>query len=101
MTKNTRKWTNVSTKKEESIMYKENVQSAWHESGAVDKFIWMTAEDDQVCPICADYARGNNEYPLEDLDAMFPAHENCRCWVKPVVNIEKAADEIARILRGE
>lgn len=82
-------------------LYAQGNQMAWRESGMVDKFKFMTAEDDKVCPICNDYGKGDKEYPLEDLDAMIPAHVNCRCWAKPVVNIERAADDIARILRGE
>jgi len=80
-------------------LYAQGNQMAWRESGMVDMFKYMTAEDDKVCPICNDYGRGDKEYPLEDLDAMIPAHVNCRCWAKPVVNMDLVADAAERIAR--
>lgn len=42
-------------------------------------FIWLTANDERTCPICA--PRNNQEYPFNDLLPGF-AHPNCRCQMK-------------------
>lgn len=76
-------------------LYAQGNQLAWEKSGTVKEFIWQTANDERVCPICG--ARHNKVYPLSQMGDI-PAHPNCRCWAKPVVSYEGFANEIDRIL---
>lgn len=51
-------------------------------SDILSGYEWLTAEDERVCPICADldhtvYSFHNKKQP--------PAHPNCRCTVIPVI----------------
>lgn len=78
-------------------LYSLGNKLAWEQSGTVKEFIWQTANDEAVCPICG--SRHNQVYPLEQMKEI-PAHPNCRCWAKPVVNYEGFANEIDRILAG-
>ncbi len=85
---------------------------AWKESGVVKKIIWVTSKRENVCPICQDldsyeisidenfYNEGEemvtgvtNDY--SDMGGP-PAHPNCHCGIKPVVdtNIEASTDTV-------
>lgn len=68
---------------------------AYQESGVVDEFIWMTAEDDLVCNDCD--ANDGKQFPLQNMDSMIPAHPNCRCWGNPVVNMDKIEQQFEEI----
>lgn len=68
---------------------------AYQESGVVDEFVWMTAEDDLVCEVCD--ANDGKQFPLQNMDSMIPAHPNCRCWGNPVVNMDKIEQQFAEI----
>ena len=47
---------------------------------------WLTAGDDQVCPICLEAAAGG-PYTLEQAHGMIPLHPNCRCgWIPRIEN---------------
>jgi SPP1 gp7 family putative phage head morphogenesis protein len=61
-------------------------QIAWQESGVIEQFRWSTAMDDLVCQICA--PNEGQLFPLSQMDSMLPAHVNCRCVGRPVVNEE-------------
>ncbi len=73
------------------IFAEANIQ-AWRESGVVTAKVWMTAQDDLVCPICeplsgTTVALEANGFTTEVGDlGLFapPAHARCRCWLKPV-----------------
>ena len=59
-------------------------QLTWQESGVVRQFRWSTANDDLVCQICG--PREGMLFPLADMTSMLPAHVNCRCVGRPVVD---------------
>jgi hypothetical protein len=57
--------------------------------------IWMTNNDDLVCPICAErnkQPRGSNwtENP--------PAHEGCRCWLGWDFKQKKENEEVNKLI---
>ncbi|MGW8177382.1 MAG: phage portal protein [bacterium] len=57
----------------------------WKSSGLVDKWRYITAVDDRVCPICL--PKHLQEYDFNDQMDLPPQHVNCRCGTQPVVNI--------------
>lgn len=70
-------------------------QMAWEETGFVNSVKWMTAEDEKVCPICN--GLDGTIIGIGDIDAMPPAHTNCRCYIIPIVDekaFENKLDEI-------
>jgi SPP1 gp7 family putative phage head morphogenesis protein len=62
--------------------YAEGEEVAYIESGVVDEYEIMTAEDERVCPICGSH-RGKR-YALRS-GTKPPFHPGCRCWISPVV----------------
>lgn len=86
-------------------IYAEGNLAAWRSTNMIGEKRWNTAVDELVCPICR---------PLNGIvvpiDEGFtpegaglgptapPAHVNCRCWLTPVVSVDKVRDEIRRIL---
>lgn len=75
-------------------LYAMGNKLAWEQAG-ITEFVWQTSVDELVCPICGE--RHNQTYPLSMLDDL-PAHVNCRCSAKPVVNMQAFEDKIDRIL---
>lgn len=71
---------------------------AWESTGVITSAVWMTAEDDRVCPICEGYA--GEHVGIGDIDSAPPdaSHPGCRCWLQPVVSEEKLQEEIERML---
>lgn len=56
------------------------------EVGVLAEFV--TAQDDQVCPKCAEFAsRHGGVYSLEEARGLIPVHPNCRCAWLPVVDL--------------
>ena len=51
---------------------------AWKESGVVDGYIFNTAFDDIVCPLCLPL--NGQVFPLKDQEHLPPLHVRCRCW---------------------
>lgn len=74
-------------------MYAEGNLLSWRLSGVVDGAIWMTAEDDLVCPICKplDGQVADSLVEVRFLDHVGgpPAHVRCRCWLTPLVSKSK------------
>lgn len=91
--------------------------AAWQSTGYITGKRWVTAKDERVCPICSalngkivdlngnfslspDDARSEDDLLLKYLEKsggeltymMPPAHVNCRCDLKPFVDIEAYAD---------
>jgi len=75
---------------ESTRLYAENNMLVWRESKMVEGKRWHTANDEKVCPICQplheivvalddDFASGI-PYP--------PAHVNCRCGIRPVMQLK-------------
>lgn len=56
---------------------------------------WITANDDRVCPLCADFE--GEEISVEDASGLIPAHIGCRCsWAAvPVPNESKMEEDNA------
>jgi hypothetical protein len=52
--------------------------------------------DDLVCPICA--PREGQLFPIEQMDQLLPAHVNCRCVGKPVVDEDLFEQQQRQIL---
>jgi SPP1 gp7 family putative phage head morphogenesis protein len=73
-------------------------QIAWDDSGVVVDFRWSTAMDDLVCEICA--PREGQLFPLSQMDSLLPAHVNCRCVGRPVVDEELARQRDESIWEG-
>jgi len=58
----------------------------WDIYGIIEEVIWMTAEDERVCPIC----RPKHETVIQLYDALYggdrpPAHARCRCWLEAIL----------------
>ncbi len=57
---------------------------------------WHTANDDQVCEVCL--KRDGEEYPVDDMHEVMPAHEGCRCEFKPVFNLSISEKKLREIM---
>ena len=75
-------------------------EMVWKESGTIDQFNWMTAEDGKVCDRCK-LMQEKGPYPLNQLSALIPDHVNCRCWGQPIVNLDKVEELGRQIMLGE
>ena len=68
-------WSSLNTGVKETVAVLEPINP---ETIEPHKLIWMTMEDEKLCPFCEENA---GEY---DMDAEFipiiPAHVMCRCW---------------------
>lgn len=71
---------------------------AWESTGFVESAEWMTAQDERVCPICAE--REGSIIGIGDVDAAPPnsSHIGCRCWLQPIVSVEAVGREIDKVL---
>ena len=80
---------------ETTRIYAEGNTEAWESTGMVNSWVWMTAQDDLVCPICGEL--DGQTFGIDDIDARPPAHVNCRCWEQPILDegaFEDALDEV-------
>ncbi len=79
--------------------YAEGNRQAYKASGVVTHWIWRTAEDERVCPICGPLAdsvvRIDGDFsgflPDEVRKGTIsapPAHPRCRCWLAPMVDVK-------------
>lgn len=66
--------------------YARGNEIAWGETGVVEEFDVMTAEDVVVCLVCDDKA-ASGPYPLGSSEGEMPFHPGCRCWKRPRVRI--------------
>lgn len=89
-------------------IYADGNQIAWRAAGTVSKKRWQTAVDDKVCPICAplhnmEVDLDGNGFTTEEGGIGIqgpPAHVGCRCWLQPVVSLDKLEDELEKILNA-
>ena len=65
------------------IFHASNVMG-WRELG-VDAWVFQTAVDEIVCPICE--PSHGKEYRLDDEENAPPRHTRCRCYSKPRVRL--------------
>lgn len=81
---------------ESTRVYAVANRDAFESTGLVDEMVWNTAEDDLVCPICGPMA--GTHIGVDDIDAIPPAHINCRCWVTPIVSEDRLAERLDEAL---
>lgn len=77
-------------------VFAQGNQAAWESTGIVNSTVWMTAQDDLVCPICGEL--DGTHVGIGDIDASPPAHVNCRCWLQPEVDEEAVAAQLDEVL---
>lgn len=75
---------------------------AWSAYGIIEEVVWVTAEDEKVCPICR---------PLHDViisleEAVYgglrpPAHPRCRCWLEAILVIQKSQTLVDALFKGK
>lgn len=74
-------------------MFQEGNEMAWKSTGLVQRMVWMTVQDDRVCPLCE---------PMDGVEIEFgegpPLHTACRCYGEPVMSEELLEQELERIL---
>ena len=83
---------------ETTRLYAAGNERSWIESGVVVAKTWKVVGDDLVCPICEKIAEDTPTVPLESDGFQYspgnqsfrhpPAHVNCRCAIRPVVDKE-------------
>lgn len=87
-------------------VFAESNEMSWKSTDMVGGKIWMTSQDDRVCPICKPMAG-----KVVSLGNAFsnaqgggysnpPAHVRCRCWLQPLVSVDKVLARIQRILES-
>ena len=76
-------------------LFQQGNEMAWKSTGLVSKMVWMSVQDERVCPICE---------PMDgveiDLGSGPPAHPACRCYSEPVISEELLEAELERILNA-
>lgn len=72
--------------------------ATWESTGFVRSSVWMTSQDERVCPICADH--DGEHVGIGDIDAAPPnsSHPGCRCWLQPEVDLELVGNQLDEIL---
>lgn len=81
---------------EATRVFSQANMEAWESTGIIDETVWMTAQDDLVCPICGEL--NGTHVGIGDIDAAPPAHPNCRCWLQPVVSEDALGRKLDQIL---
>jgi len=68
----------------------EGSKQGYQESGVIAEIEWVTVNDELVCTTCGplDEKRAPLNGTFEG-DYLPPAHPNCRCFVRPVVETPK------------
>ena len=79
-----------STKEIMKEFHRMNLLS-WKETGYIKYAQWTTCNDDHVCPVCKE--RAGKKFSLDELENLIPAHEGCRCGLRPIVDIEAIRNE--------
>jgi SPP1 gp7 family putative phage head morphogenesis protein len=74
---------------------------AWEAYGVIEEVIWVTAEDERVCPIC----RPLHEAVIKLGDALYggsrpPAHPRCRCWLEAILVVQKSKTLAEALFEG-
>lgn len=74
--------------------HRGNVE-VWRASGFVKGWVFRTAFDELVCPVCG--PMHEQRFDLEDQRNAPPLHPRCRCWSAPLVLPEKRKDLTAAL----
>lgn len=74
--------------------------AAWESTGFISKAVWMTAQDERVCLICASHE--GEHLDVGDIDAAPPnsSHPGCRCWIQPEVDMDLVNQMLDKALGG-
>lgn len=62
----------------------------WKNTGYIKFVKWHTCNDDEVCDVCRE--RAEKEFLLSEIENLIPAHEGCRCWITPIVDVDLVGD---------
>lgn len=78
--------------------FSQGNMAAWESTGFVNSMVWMTSQDERVCPICAE--REGEHMGVDDIDAAPPnsSHPGCRCWLQPEVDLDLVGKQLDEIL---
>ena len=57
---------------------------------------WFTSNDDQVCDVCRE--RDGEEFSVDAIHEIMPAHDGCRCEFKPVFNLSISEQKLREIM---
>ena len=68
------------------MAYPQEIVTEWREKGYIKFVRWNTANDGSVCEVCR--KRNYKQFLLSEIDQLLPAHEGCRCWLTPIIDIE-------------
>jgi SPP1 gp7 family putative phage head morphogenesis protein len=77
-------------------VFAEANRQAFESTGMVGSMVWMTSEDERVCELCGDLE--GTHIGISDIDAVPPAHVNCRCWLNPVLDEGAFGDKLDEVL---
>lgn len=78
--------------------FSEGNMTAWESTGFVNSMIWMTSQDERVCPICSSH--DGEHVGIGDIDSAPPnaSHPGCRCWLQPEVDLDAVNQQLDEIL---
>lgn len=78
--------------------FSQGNMTAWESTGFVTSGIWMTSQDERVCPICSSH--DGEHVGIGDIDAAPPnsSHPGCRCWLQPEVDESLVEAQLQEIL---
>lgn len=78
--------------------YAQGNMATWESTGFVRSSVWMTSQDERVCPICSEHA--GEHVGIGDIDAAPPnsSHPGCRCWLQPEVDLDLVNEQLDQIL---
>jgi len=63
----------------------------WKETGYIKYVTWHTCNDDHVCPVCKE--RAGKKFSIDEVENLIPAHEGCRCGMRPVIDYSLFEEE--------
>lgn len=75
---------------------------AWNAYGIIEEVIWVTAEDERVCPIC----RPLHDTIISLTEAIYggvrpPAHPRCRCWLEAILILQNSQTLVDALFKGK
>ena len=64
--------------------------------GNVKEVKWLTSKDEDVCETCQEHH--GEHYPIDKMHELHPAHEDCRCELEPVLDVDISSEALRDIL---